>query len=147
MNNKGVTLIELIVVFVIIAIMAGLIAPNIGGWLPSYRLRSATRDIASTMRSAQMKAISNIGRQYLVNFNVGANSYILQYNTGGLVFNDGPIQTAPSGITINIAGLPGGTTTFNTDSTSSGGSVKLLNTKGTTRNITVTTATGRVTIQ
>ena len=58
MNKKGVTLIELIVVFVIIAIMAGLLAPNIGAWLPNYRLRSATRDIVSTMRDAQMRAVS-----------------------------------------------------------------------------------------
>ncbi len=147
MNKKGVTLIELIVVFVIIAILGLLIAPNIGTFLPSYRLRSATRDIVSTMRTAQMRAISNVGRQYLVNFNVGTNSYILQYNTGGFVFNDGPVQTAPSGITVNIAGLPGGTATFNADSTSSGGGVTLQNAKGTTRNITVNTATGRVNIQ
>jgi len=45
MNRKGVTLIELIVVMVIIAIGAVLLAPNIGAWLPNYRLRSATRDI------------------------------------------------------------------------------------------------------
>ena len=146
MNKKGVTLVELLVVFVIIAMLALLMTPNIVGWMPSYRLRSATRDIVSTMRYAQMKAISNSGRQYLVDFNVGTNSYILRYNTGGLVFADGPVQTAPSGITINIAGLPGGTATFNTDSTSSGGVVRLQNTKG-TRNITVNSATGRVMIQ
>jgi hypothetical protein len=100
------------------------------------------------MRTAQMRAISNTGRQYLVDFNVGTDSYILRYNTGGLgPFNDGPVQTAPPGITINIAGLPGGTATFNTDSTSSGGAVRLQNTKGATRNITVNSATGRVTIQ
>ena len=146
MNKKGVTLVELLVVFVIIAMLALLMTPNIVGWMPSYRLRSATRDIVSTMRYAQMKAISNTGRQYVVNFNVGTNSYILQYNTGGFVFNDGSVQTAPPGVTINIAGLPGGTATFNTDSTSSGGVVRLQNTKG-TRNITVNSATGRVMIQ
>ncbi len=148
MNKKGVTLIELVVVFVIIGIMAGLLAPNIGAWLPSYRLRTATRDIASTMRAAQIKAVSNVGRQYLVNFNVGTNSYILQYNTGGLVFDDGSVQRTPSGITINIAGLPGGTATFNSDSTcAAAGSVTLQNTKGTQKRITISSSTGRVTIQ
>jgi prepilin-type N-terminal cleavage/methylation domain-containing protein len=123
MNNKGVTLIELIVVFVIIAILAGLMAPNIGGWLQRYRLRSATRDIVSTMRTAQMKAISN-RMNYQVDFaNFGANSYILQYDSGGFK-DDGPVWTAPTGITVNIANLPGGIALFRPDSTcASGGSI------------------------
>jgi type IV fimbrial biogenesis protein FimT len=150
MNNKGVTLIELIVVFVIIALMALLIVPNIGAWLPNYRLRSATRDIVSAMRTAQTKAVSN-RLQYQVNFNVAPNSYILQCNSGGFI-NDGPLQTAPSGITINIAGLPGGTATFNTDSTClSGGNITLSYQKGgviqNQRGIFLNVATGRVRIQ
>ena len=59
MNKKGVTLIELIVVFVIIAIGAVLMVPNLSPWMANYRLRSATRDITSTLRVAQMKAVSN----------------------------------------------------------------------------------------
>jgi prepilin-type N-terminal cleavage/methylation domain-containing protein len=150
MNKKGVTLIELIVVFVIIAIAAGLIAPNVGGWLPRYRLRSATRDIVSTMRTAQMKAVSR-RLQYQVNFNVAANSYILQYNSGGFI-NEGACQTAPTGITVNIAGLPGGTATFNTDSTCpNGGNITLSYQKGgvtqAQRGIFLNAATGRITIQ
>ena len=58
-NQKGVTLLELIIVMVIIAIGATLMAPGISSWMPHYRLRSATRDIVSTMRVAQIKAISN----------------------------------------------------------------------------------------
>lgn len=151
MNKKGVTLIELIVVFVIIAIAAGLIAPNVGGWLPRYRLRSATRDIVSTMRTAQMRAVSR-RLQYQVDFNgPPANSYILRYNSGGFV-NDGVCQTAPTGITVNVAGLPGGTATFNTDSTCpNGGSITLSYQKGgvtqAQRGIFLNAATGRITIQ
>jgi type IV fimbrial biogenesis protein FimT len=151
MNKKGVTLIELIIVFVIIAILAAFIAPGIGSWLPRYRLRSATRDIVSTMRTAQIKAVSR-RLQYQVNFNVAANSYILQYNSGGLPFNDGPVQTAPSGITVNIAGLPGGTATFNTDCTCpNGGNITLSYEKGGVtqgqKGISLNPATGRITIQ
>ena len=150
MNKRGVTLIELVVVFAIIAILAVLLVPNIGAWLPSYRLRGATRDVVSTLRTAQMKAISyNI--QYRVNFNAGevgaANSYVVQRNSGGGVFvNDGAIQTLPAGITINIGLLTAGRALFNADSTSSGGSVTLRNTKGTTRTITLTTSTGRASV-
>ncbi len=150
MNKKGVTLIELIVVFVIIGIAAGLIAPNIGGWLPRYRLKTATRDIVSTLRTAQMKAVSN-RLQYQVNFNVAANSYVLQYNSGSWV-NDGPVQTAPSGIIVNIVGLPNGTAIFNTDFTcTNGGNIILSYQKGgvtqAQKGILLSPATGRVTIQ
>jgi len=150
MNKKGVTLIELVVVLVIIGIAAGLIAPNLGGWLPRYRLRSATRDIVSTMRDAHMKAVSN-RMQYQVNFNVGANSYILRHTSGGLLFDDGPVRTAPSGITVNIASLPGGIALFNSDSTCpNGGSITLSYQKGgvvqAQRGIILNAATGRVRI-
>jgi len=149
MNHKGITLIELVVVFVIIAIGAVLLVPNIGAWLPNYRLRSATRDIVSTMRTAQMRAVSN-NIQYRVNFNeaeIGAaNSYILQRNTGGVWVNDGALQTVPAGITVNIDQLSAGKAVFNPNSTSAAGSVTLQNTKGTQRSIALTPATGRVRI-
>ena len=151
MNRKGVTLVELLVVFVIIAIGATLMVPGIGKWLPRYRLRSATRDIVSTMRDAQIKAVSR-RLQYQVDFNVAPNSYILECNSGGLLINDGPVQTAPSGVTINIAGLPGGTATFNTDCTCpNGGNITLSYQKGgvtqAQSGIFLNAATGRITIQ
>ena len=152
MNDKGVTLIELVVVFVIIAIGAVLLIPNIGTWLPNYRLRSATRDIVSTMRTAQMRAVSN-NAPYRVNFDAAdplvgaANSYVLQRDTGGGAFvNDGTVQTLPTGITISVNLLPANRAVFNADSTSSGGSITLQNTKGATRIISLTTVTGRVNI-
>jgi type IV fimbrial biogenesis protein FimT len=149
-NKNGVTFIELVVVFVIIAILALLTAPNIGAWLPNYRLRSATRDIVSTMRTAQMRAVSN-NVQYRVNFNAAdvgaANRYVLQRDSGGGVWvDDGAVQTLPAGITISANLFPAGRAVFNVNSTSSGGSVTLLNTKGAARSVTVTTATGRVNI-
>jgi prepilin-type N-terminal cleavage/methylation domain-containing protein len=151
MNKRGVTLIELVVVFVIIAIGAVLLVPNIGAWLPNYRLRGATRDIASTMRVAQMKAVST-NTEYRVSFNnpVGG-SYVLQRNSGGVWFNEGAPQTLPTGIVISAITFPvqGGwnNAEFNTNSTASTGSITLQNTKGTQRNITLTSATGRVRIE
>ncbi|MGZ3997482.1 MAG: pilus assembly FimT family protein [Flavisolibacter sp.] len=150
-NNEGVTLVELVVVLVIIAITAGLLVPNIGAWLPNYRLRSAARDIVSTMRTAQMRAVSS-NIQYRVTFNAAdvgaANGYVLQrWDSGGGVFvNDGAVQTLPAGITISTNLFPSGRAVFNTNSTSSAGSVTLQNTKGATRSITLTSATGRANI-
>ncbi len=146
-NQKGVTLAELIVVFVIIAIGAVLLAPNIGAWLPNYRLRSATRDIASTMRTAQMKAVS-MNTDYQVFFNADG-SYFLQHNSGGLWVNEGGVQVPPAGIAIatNFSPGPANVAQFNTNSTSSSGSMTLTNTKGTQKTITLTNSTGRVRIQ
>jgi prepilin-type N-terminal cleavage/methylation domain-containing protein len=144
MKKRGVTLIELVVVMAIIAIGAAFVAPNIGAWIPNYRLRSATRDVTSALRMAQMKAISN-NTQYHVLFNPGAGSFILQYqDTGGNWINDGIAQTLPQGVLINGISFPGNNAHFNPNSTSSTGSITLRNTKGSEKTITLTTSTGRV---
>lgn len=149
-NKKGVTLLELIIVFVIIAIGAVLMVPNMGAWLPNYRLRSATRDVVSMMRTAQMKAVST-NLHYRVNLDdadaeVGANSYVLQCSTAGVWVKNGEVQRLPKGITINGNSLPGKHAQFNPNSTSSSGSITLQNTKGTQKTITLTDSTGRVKI-
>jgi type IV fimbrial biogenesis protein FimT len=148
-DREGVTLIELAVVFVIIAIVTGLLIPNIGAWLPNYRLRSATRDIVSNMRTAQMRAISS-HIQFRVNLDdadIGVGRYVVQYqSTAGIWINDGAVQSLPTGISITANTLPGKHAAFNPNSTSSGGSVTLIGAKG-TKTITLAPATGRVRIE
>ena len=151
MNKKGVTLLELIIVMVIIAIGATLVAPNIGQWLQHYRLRSATRDIVSTMRTAQMRAVST-NMEHRVSFNNPvAGSYVLQRNSGGIWPNEGGPQTLPTGIVISAVTFPvqdgWNNAEFNPNSTSSSGSVTLRNTKGSERRIVLTAATGRIRIE
>jgi len=146
MNKKGVTLIELIIVFVIIAIGAVLVAPNVRPWLLNYRLRSATRDIVSTLRTAQMKAVST-NMEYRVSFDKGTGGYILQRHTGGIWVDEGVRQTLPTGIGITFS--PDNDpfdVEFNPNSTSSTGSVTLTNTKQTKR-ITLTTSTARIHVE
>jgi prepilin-type N-terminal cleavage/methylation domain-containing protein len=150
MNRRGFTLIELVVVMVIIAIGALLLVPNLGAWLPNFRLRGATRDIVSTMRVAQMKAVSN-NTQYRVNLDdaeIGvARSYVLQRHSGGVWMNDGALQTLPDGITMDTEQLPAARVVFNPNSTSSAGSVTLQNRNGMLRKITIAPATGRIRIE
>jgi prepilin-type N-terminal cleavage/methylation domain-containing protein len=155
-NKKGVTLIELIIVFVIIAIGAVLIAPNVGPWLRNYRLRSATRDIVSTMRTAQMKAVS-LNSEHRVSFDIAANEYLLQIKTTQSAPNDWiPTwtnaraqqlqQKLPGGVTMTAVTFPGDNAEFNPNSTSSSGSMTLTNTKQ-TKQITLTPSTGRIHIE
>ncbi len=146
MNRKGVTLIELIVVVAIIAIGAVLTTPNISGWLPSYRLRNATRDVGSIMRFAQLKAVSN-NTQYQVVFNPGGGTYVLQYrDTGGNWIDEGPAQTLPAGVNFATT-LLGDTATFSPNSTATDGNVTLNNTKGATRMVRLLGLTGRIRIE
>jgi prepilin-type N-terminal cleavage/methylation domain-containing protein len=151
MSKKGVTLLELIVVMVIIGIGAVLFTPNIGGWMQSYRLRSATRDIVSTMRTAQMKAVS-ANLEYRVYFNAAGQYWTERGNQSSGSTNwstdpysaatEGAINSLPTGVTKTFNGF----IQFNTNSTSSSGSVTLQNSRGTVRQLTLTPSTGRVTI-
>jgi prepilin-type N-terminal cleavage/methylation domain-containing protein len=144
MSKKGVTLLELIIVMVIIAIGATLLVPAIGAWIPTYRLRGATRDVVSTLRTAQMRAIS-INTDYRVRF-PDATSYILEYRTTSATnpwVAEGSQQNLPTGITFTSF-PPGSRFLFNPNSTASTGSLTLTNTKGSSRTISLTTSTGRI---
>jgi len=152
MKQRGVTLVELIVVMVIIAIGAVLIAPNIGGFLPNYRLRSGAREIVSTMRLAQMKAIST-NQGHGVAF--GANSFQVFYrDTGGVLQADGVSVSLPKGVElidntfplVTVGGSNKPFAEFNPNSTSSAGAVNVKGKKGSKR-ITVASATGRIKIE
>lgn len=140
-NKKGVTLLELIVVMAIIAIGAVLTVPNLGPWMANYRLRGATRDITSTLRVAQMRAVSN-NLDYEVFFD--GSTYILRRNSLGIPVPEGVIQTLPTGILI----VPPvyNPLTFSPNSSSNGGTIQLTNTRN-TRTITVSPSTGRIAIQ
>ena len=144
MNQKGLTLIELIVVMVIITIGTTLVVPGVGAWIPRYRLKTATRDIVSIMRVAQIKAVSQ-NTAYQVSFNPGANSYVLQYQgSGGLWVNDGDAQPLPAGVNISGITFAGNKATFNPDSSATNGSVVLINTKGFQKVISLWGTTGRI---
>lgn len=148
-NKRGVTLIELVIVMAIIAIGAVLLVPNLGAWLPNYRLRSAARDITSTLRVAQMKAVST-NLDHRVSFTEGtgnAGSYVIERSTGGVWVSEGGSKTLPTGIQL--------TTNFTNErvvfkpnsAVEMGGSISLRNPKGTIRTISVLLSTGRITIQ
>jgi len=144
MNKKGITLLELIIVMIIIAIGATLLTPSISSWTPNYRLRGGTRDVVSAMRTAQIKSIS-INLDYRVRF-PDASSFLIEYrNTAGGWVTEGIQQTLPTGVQFT-AFPPGSNFQFNPNSTASTGSLTLTNNRGSSRTITLTTATGKITV-
>ena len=68
-NKTGLTIIELVVVMSILAVMVLIAIPNIGRWLPRYRLRSAARDVASNMQLARLGAIKD-NREWALIFKI-----------------------------------------------------------------------------
>jgi prepilin-type N-terminal cleavage/methylation domain-containing protein len=145
MNRKGLTLIELIVVMAIVAIGAVLVAPNIGAWIPTYRLKSATRDVVSAMRVAQIKSVSS-NVWYRVNFGPGNGKYSLESSQDlGITWTkEGDDLILPSGVNIRLTTFAGNTAVFYPDSSTNGGSLTLINTKGYQKVISLLGTTGRI---
>ena len=152
MNQKGITLFELITVFVIIALGALLVVPGIGAWLPNYRLRSATRGIVSAMRDAQMKAVSS-NTQYGVAFDANLGQYQLYYQCSGGLLPIGPLNQLPQGIQLSSITIPVDPvlnkpfSRFFADSTAVDGNIILMNTKRFQKTIQLSGTTGRIKIE
>jgi prepilin-type N-terminal cleavage/methylation domain-containing protein len=80
-GKKGLTIIELVVVMCILGVMVLIAVPNIGRWLPRYRLRSAARDVASNMQLARLGAIKD-NREWAILFDTAGQSYRIISNKG-----------------------------------------------------------------
>ena len=80
-GTKGLTIIELVVVMCIIAVMVLISIPNIGRWLPRYRLRSAIRDVASSMQLARLGAIKE-NKEWAIQFKTGSQTYTILSDDG-----------------------------------------------------------------
>jgi prepilin-type N-terminal cleavage/methylation domain-containing protein len=82
LGRRGLTIIELVVVMCILGVMVLIAIPNIGRWLPRYRLRSAARDVASNIQLARLGAIKD-NREWAVLFDTAGQSYRVISNKGG----------------------------------------------------------------
>ena len=113
-NNSGMTIIELMVVIGILAILAGIAIPGFIGWLPNYRLRSASDEVQSTLQNAKLRAIRE-NAIVRVNFDFGNDTYVAFIDNGANA--DNGTQEAdevmikngqmPAGIDLQDAGLGG----------------------------------------
>jgi len=81
-DNKGFTIIEVIIVIVVIGIMAAIAVPNFLGYLPESRLKNASRDLFSNLQLAKIGSIKN-NTDWAIVFNVAAGEYYVCSDDGG----------------------------------------------------------------
>jgi len=78
LNQRGITLIELMTATACLAILSVLVVPN---WIatawPAYRLKNAARQVVSDVRYARMRAVAT-NRQYRLRFDPVSDSYLME---------------------------------------------------------------------
>lgn len=138
-QNKGFSLIELIIVIAIIGIMAAIAAPNFTRYRDNANLREAARDLSSDIQLYKQRAIAE-NTNYEITF--GGNNYTI--TKGATTVANKTVGANNASIVISSP-YPGGKIELETRGTlKPSGTMKL---KHNTRNseATITTSlTGRV---
>lgn len=92
-TEKGFSLIEMIVTFAVLGILATIAIPTFSNWLPNYRLRSAVQDLRANMQLAKISAIKR-NTNCVVTFN--ASDYFLSLDS----INDNQVYDAGEDILL-----------------------------------------------
>lgn len=150
MRERGFTLTELMVVVAIMGSLAAVATPSVSRWLTSIRLESATRDIASTLQLARVKAITQ-NTSIRIHFDTTAHTYQMQQRHAAAPTtwnNVDKAKTLPVGIRfVSVTGNP---VTFQSGRGStlpgSNSTITLHNTQGKTHAVVVA-QTGRVLVR
>lgn len=96
MDDKGVTLIELLIVVVIIGILAVALGFTYVGWMGAYKMEKATKDLYTDLMNARSLALTQ-NRMYFATL-VDANNYSVTPDTDDsttLNVGDIPLLTYP----------------------------------------------------
>ncbi|MBI5633000.1 MAG: prepilin-type N-terminal cleavage/methylation domain-containing protein [Nitrospirae bacterium] len=131
MNNRGISLIELVVVTAVIAILAVALGFTYSGWRGAYNVEKTTKDIFTALTDARGRAVTQ-RRAYFVDFPTATTYRMAMDDSNGTAkVNDGDatfqpqvnplvvtantdttVQTFPKVSEYTIVWNPGGTITF-----------------------------------
>ena len=107
-DSKGTTVLELTIVTVVIAFIASLAIPQFGKVMERLKLKTAGRDVLSSMRLARSAAVSQKD-QYGVYFDYYQNEYVLFHdvaNPSSFTYDygsDSVILTSPLPKKVHLA--------------------------------------------
>ena len=77
-NNSGFTLIEILITIALISILAGIGGIFLQRYLPIFKLREATRDVASALQNVRLTAIKS-GSQCVMVFGATIDGEVVDY--------------------------------------------------------------------
>ncbi len=166
-SSKGFSIIEMMIVIAIIGILAMIAVPDFLGLTPRARLKSAARDIVSNMQLARVKAIRD-GSPWAVQFDTGDARYRVLSDKGaddtwnttdddsyktvnlsdykGVSFGSGHGPRPGLSDPADGVSFGGNRAIFNSDGTSSAGTVYVKNDDGDTFAVGAASAAGRIKI-
>jgi len=138
-NFQGFTVIELLVTTAVALVILGVAVPSFLSWLPSVRLSSAARQVASDLQVARMRAIAQ-NASNTVTFNTTTGVY-----TFSLTSDTRDIDQLYSG--ISFSSISGGNPAFTPrGTTSNGGTVTITLSNGSQQKLVCVRTVGRISI-
>jgi prepilin-type N-terminal cleavage/methylation domain-containing protein len=108
MKNRGVTLIELVIVIAIIGILVIALGFSYQGWMGRYKVERVTKDIYSDLMTARSMAMSR-NRSYFVDFPTPTSYTMFEDSNDDSVFDpaDAELPSFPKTVEYDITWAEG----------------------------------------